>query len=808
MLTPSLLSRLVLADLRRSPVVALVLTCLTGLVVCLAGASVLLMGRTMAATDQLWQAAMPPDVVQMSAGPISAQDAAAIHDWAAQREDVAEAQISRTLPVPVAALSINGTSQASSVLEPAFVTQNPSFDLLVGEDGQVLQPGPGEIALPVHYLVTGEARIGDTVEVHSGEQTITLTVVAFARDAQMNPSLVTSKRLLVSPADYERLDAMLGDEEQIIELRTVAGADAGQVLDAYTDSGLPARGVAVDSSAMRLMNGLSTYLVAAVALAIALLVLGVVALAVRLAVLAGVRADLPQLAALRALGLPRSSLAAMILAKHVTLALVGAVIGLAVCAPLADALGATSLVYLGRPSTSLLMVLSAVGAGVAVLVLVVGGALVALRRELGRPVMTMLRVADGAGSTPGGSGSRRRGPRHRRGTGLLRTLARAPRISPVTWLGARTAVSGQGALLAGVITVATVLMVLPLGVLTTLGDARFSTYLGVGENVELRVDVRQGAADADSLIAELRQDPRVSQIEVRGAEHLALASAAAPGRWDTVPVDAATELLFPPQYISGRAPQGPEEISLSVNQAEALHVREGDEVLMDSLASSATGEGTEDGAEVQRLTLVGTYSDATNGGSTGFVLREVPTEPLWHVINLRLSDGVNVAELAAQLRQDYPGAKVSVPEEFGAQTVGATTTQMRSLVLAACVAGLAVVLLVTVLSTVLHLERSRADLTALASLGMDSTALLRLQLVRAAVLAVSGIVVGQILAAAGGQALLGAALSQMGAPGIRLITNPVLAWGLASAGLVAVVLTGTLIASRSLYNRTLTGQNS
>lgn len=334
MLTPSLLSRPVLADLRRGPVVALVLTCLTGLVVCLAGASVLLIGRTMAATDQLWQAGMPPDVVQMSTGPISAQETAAIHDWAAQREDVAEARISRTLPVPVSALSINGTSQATSVLEPAFVTQNPSFDLLVGEDGQVLQPGPGEIALPVHYLVTGQARIGDTVE------------------------------------------------------------------------------------------------------------------------------------------------------------------------------------------------------------------------------------------------------------------------------------------------------------------------------------------------------------------------------------------------------------------------------------------------------------------------------------------GADVADLAAQLRHDYPGAKVTVPEDFGAQTVGSTTTQMRSLVLAACVAGLAVVLLVTVLSTVLHLERSRADLTALASLGMDSTALLRLQLVRAAVLAASGIVVGQILAAAGGQGLLGAALSQMGAPGIRLITNPALAWGMVSAGLIAIVLAGTLIASRSLYNRSLTGQNS
>ena len=818
MLTPALLRRLVLADLRRGPVVALVLTCLTGLVVCLAGASVLLMGRTMAATDQLWQAAAPPDVVQMSAGPISTQEAEAIRAWAAQRQDVAEAQISRTLPVPGAALWINGTNQASSVLEPAFVTQNPSFDLLVGEDGRVLQPGPGEIALPVHYLVTGQARVGDTVEVRSGGQSVTLRVVAFARDAQMNPSLVTSKRLLVSPADYERLDALLDDEEQLIELRTAAGAEPAQVLDAYTGSGLPTRGVAVDSSAMRLTNGLSTYLVAAVALAIALLVLGVVALAVRLAVLAGVRADLPQLAALRALGLPRSSLTAMVLAKHVTLALVGAVIGLAVCAPVADLLGSTSLVYLGRASTSALMVLSAVGAGAVVLLLVVGGALLGLRRELAVPVMTMLRVADGAGSAPSGAGSGRRGARllrrrhrgaqSRRGTGMLRTLTRLPRLSPTAWLGARTAATGQGALLAGVITMATVLMVLPLGVLTTLGDARFSTYLGVGQDVELRIDVRQGAADTDSLIAGLRQDPRVAQIEVRGALRLDLASGAAPDHWDTVPVEAASELLFPPQYMSGRVPEGPEEIALSVNQAEALGLREGDEVLMASQAGSAAVQGTDESTQVQRLTLVGTYSDATNGGSTGFVLRQVPAEPLWHVINLRLSDGVDAADMAAQLRQDYPGAKVTVPEDFGAQTVGATTTQMRSLVLAACVAGLAVVLLVTVLSTVLHLERSRADLTALASLGMDSTALLRIQLVRAAVLAVSGIVVGQILAAVGGQALLGAALSQMGAPGIRLITDPGLAWGLVSAGLTVVVLAGTLIASRSLYNRTLTGQNS
>ncbi|MCL3778438.1 MULTISPECIES: ABC transporter permease [unclassified Actinomyces] len=820
MLTPSLLARLVLADLRRGPVVALVLALLTALVVALAGASVLLMARTQAATEQLWRAALPPDVVQMSAGPITDRDAEAIHAWAAQRDDVAQSQVSRTLLVPGAGLWIDGDSQAPSVLEPAFVTQNTSFDLLVDEDGQVLDPGPGEVALPVHYLVTGQAALGDTVEVRADGQVIVLTVVAFARDAQMNPSLVTSKRLLVHQTDYERLDALLDDEEQIIELRTTPGASAGQVLDAYTSSGLPAQGVAVDSSALRLMNGLSTYLVAAVALAIALLVLGVAALAVRLAVLAGVRADLPQLAALRALGLSRVSLAELVLAKHVSLALAGGLVGLVACAPLAGTLGASSLAYLGRPPTTPTMVLTVVLTAATVMALVVGGALTALRRELGRPVMVMLRAADGGHDGVDGAGCRRRwslrsrtrtSPRHplprRRGTGLLRAAERLPVLSPVTWLGARSAASTQGALLAGVIAVATVLMVLPLGALTTLTDARFSTYLGVGQGAQLRVDVRQGAADVDALVESLRTDPQVRQVEVRGAQRLELASAATPGAWDTVPVEAATELVFTPHYVTGRAPQGPGEIALSASQAGALDVSVGQQVLMAQQAGAGMPVPA-GGTPADRLTLVGTYSDVTNGGSTGFVLRALPPEPLWHVINMRLADGVEAATLADRIRQAHPGAKVTVPEEFAVQTVGSTTTQVRGLVLAATLAGLGIVLLVTVLSTVLHLERIRPDLTALAGVGMDRGALLRIQVVRAAVLACCGIVVGQVMAAAGGQALLGTALARMGAPGVSLMTRAGLTWGPVPAGIVAVVMAGTLIATRSLHPRTLTGRTS
>ena len=823
------LTTVVRAELRGARTVAVVLTLLIALVAALASASVLLLARTQAATARLWQEAQPPDVVQMSSGPLTPAETASIAAWAGSRDDVTAYQVSRTLPVAPSDLWIDGVNQADSVLDPAFVTQNPDFDILVGQDGAPVDVEPGEVALPVHYLVIGQAALGDRIEVRSAHGTLTLTVTAFVRDAQMNPSVVTSKRLLVSASDFARLDEVIDSEEQLIEFRTTDSRAARAVLDAYTASGLPARGVAVDASVLRLMNGLSVYLVVAVTLLVALLILAVAATAVRLAVLAAVEEDLPQLAALRAVGAPRRTLYSLVLSRYVLLGGCGGLLGTAAGPWLAAALGDTALVYLGTPPTTPLMVAGSLAGVVAVVGAVVLGALLALRRHLSRPVADMLASAEAGG--PRGvrsSGPRtvparlsgavagllRRRPGRRRGTGMARTLTRFPALGPTAWLGIRSARTAQGALLAGVVAVAIVLMVLPVNVLTTLTDPRFSTYLGVGEDVQVRIDIRPGAADPSSLTQTLREDPRVPRLEVReaarwevraahpstGAGSAAAPAADDPEAWTAVPVEVAHELVFPPHYEAGRSPQSGDEIALSYNQAKASGVAVGDEVLL-----RAPGDA---GGETVALAVVGVYSDLMNGGSTATMVTTAGTgapdptgpaapggaTPLWHVVNVALADGVDPGAWAEGIRAVYPGAKVTLPAEFGTQTVGSTVVQVRVLTLAAVMAGTGVVLLVTVLSTVLSLERARPDLVALRSVGASRAQRRRVQVVRAGIVAASGIAVGEVVAAAVGHSVLGAALGALGAPGIGLFTRPLLVAGALPALLAAAVLAGTALA--------------
>ena len=189
-----MLLRLLKADLARGRAVAAVLVGLVTLAVALASASASLIIDTVSAADRLSERARVPDLVQMHTGEA---DSRVIAQWADSRADVEDHMVMRTLPVPRAQLSIGGAVQASSYLEPAFVTAPERIDLLLDENGDRVLPGPGQVYLPVHYKAAGLAQAGDTVTVDTGEWRIDLRVAGFLRDAQMNAAMVPSKRLVV-----------------------------------------------------------------------------------------------------------------------------------------------------------------------------------------------------------------------------------------------------------------------------------------------------------------------------------------------------------------------------------------------------------------------------------------------------------------------------------------------------------------------------------------------------------------------------------------------------------------------------------
>ena len=194
-----MLMRLLKADLARGAVVAATLTALIALTATLMSAGTSLVVDSLSATHRLSQRARLPDLVQMHSGRIDDRDLQAIETWVQARSDVTDHEVITTLPVARQELSINGVNQSESYNEPAFVTSPKHLDLLLDDDGEPVSPGPGEVVLPIHYRAINSADVGDTVTVSSAGRTTTLTVVGFARDAQMNAAMIPSKRLVVSP---------------------------------------------------------------------------------------------------------------------------------------------------------------------------------------------------------------------------------------------------------------------------------------------------------------------------------------------------------------------------------------------------------------------------------------------------------------------------------------------------------------------------------------------------------------------------------------------------------------------------------
>ena len=471
-----MLTRLLKADLARGAVVAATLTALIALAATLMSAGTSLIVDSLSATSRLSTQAKLPDLVQMHTGTV---DSETINQWAATRSDIADHEVIKTLPVPRQELTINGRNQSESYSEPAFVTSPKRLDLLLDDQGNPVDPRPGEVVLPIHYRAIEAADVGDTVTVTAGGRTTTLKVVGFARDAQMNAAMITSKRLVVSPKEF-----------------TLAGsARPGTVISSYKEAGLPSNGINISASMIQLMNSLNTMLIVAVALVVAIVLAVVAILALRYTVLAAIESDLAQIAVLKAIGAPHSRIRSLYVIKYLALSAVGAIIGYAAGQPLAAQLEAPTTLYLGTPPRTVWSVGIPILAVLVLAAIIVGFTWLSLRR-VGR-ISTIEALHSGT------SASLR--PRRQRWR-----LSSVRRLPVQVWLGAREALRPSNALLLGVLALCTFTMVLPTNVSTTLSNPQIATYLGVGQ-ADLRIDVRTGVQDLATVDKEVDSDPRITR---------------------------------------------------------------------------------------------------------------------------------------------------------------------------------------------------------------------------------------------------------------------------------------------------------
>lgn len=595
-------------SLRRTPVTTVVLVLFVALCSMLAASAGALILTATGASSALMERARAPHFMQMHAGPV---DGARMADFAEGHPAVEQWAVVPMLNVDGAAIRVTGddgtdTTLAAGLQDNSFVAQNPGFDQLLDTDGQVIDPEPGTVWLPLYYLQELDLQVGQTLAVAAPGSTTELTIAGFLRDSQMNSSYASSKRLLVAQRDLDALTGAMGEAamiEHLVEFRVTSTDAIGQLETDYRAAGLEANGPSLTWSLFLLANSLSEGILAGIVILVTLLLVAIALLCVRFTLLTTIEQDYRQIGVLKAIGVRDRDLRRLYLHRYRAMALVGAALGLVASAGLSHLLLARTRLMMGTTGRTLPALLL----GLALGAIIVGIVVLAVRRTLRRTelVSPVQAIRSGAAST--GRSRARRFPR-----ALSVTDSR---LATSDVLGARDLLGRAGlyAVPLVIFSLAAFILVVPQSLWTTATRPDFVSYMGIGVS-DMRADIPQGASPerAGRLVADLAADPRVqAHAELATAAYTATDPA---GKKVTVKIESGDLHTFPVRYQDGRPPATDTEIGMSRLQAEVLGASIGDVVTVVPV-SPVDGE-----PQPMDLTVSGIYQDISNGGRTSKML--------------------------------------------------------------------------------------------------------------------------------------------------------------------------------------------
>ena len=787
---PAVLRTLTLNALRRSPVVAAVLVLFVALSAMLASSAGALVVSASGAGESLMQQARTPHFLQMHAGEV---DEGRMAEFAAGNEHVEQFAVVPMLNVEGTAIRVVGdgvdTTLAAGLQDNSFVAQSPDFDFLLDTDGQVIQPEPGTVWLPLYYRELLDLSAGQTLTLTGpdGADAASLTVAGFLRDSQMNSSYASSKRLLVDQSDLDGLRKALGaaaTTEHLIQFRLTEPGAAAQFETAYREAGLEANGPTITWSLFVLVNSLSAGMTAAVLLLVTVLLVAIALLCVRFTLLTTIEHDYREIGVLKAIGVRDRDLRRLYSRPYLVMATGGAVVGLMASFALNQVLLRDVHLFMGPtgrtlPVVLLSVVLSALAVGV------VGVAVRRLLRRLAQvsPVQAIRTGAASTGATRGRSGpawlSVARSPLRTNLLLGLRDLARQPGLYVVPLV---------------IYTLASSILILPQNLYTTARSPEFITYMGAGVS-DLRVDVQQPAdpARATELGASLAADPRVSRHVV-----LSTASYTAPdatGRPVPVKLESGDLAAFPVTYVEGRIPQAQDEVALSSMQADALGAAVGDRIVV-TPSPGAGADDARDGIPLD-LSVSGVYQDVTNGGRTAKMLApHTSAEVMWSIVYADFVSGTDVPSAIAGILAEHPDLKVSSVRDYVDATIGGTIAALRDASVAALAVGLLVGTLITALFMRMLMARDSFAIATLRALGFRDGQVSLQYVVRSVLVLAAGVVLGAVVAATLGGRLAGLLLSAIGISQLHLVANPWRAYVATPLVLLVAVVAATLVSSR------------
>ena len=696
-------------DIHQNKLLSVVTTVFMAISAMLIALTAGLLIHLLGAIDHLMVQAQTPDFLQMHTGEIDREE---VRRFAEAHTEVREWQICGFLNLENGTVSLGGHSLANSTQDKGLCIQNEGFDYLLDMEDRLPLVLQGEVYVPVCYRALYDLHIGDTMQIGDDE----LEIAGFIRDSQMNSMMSSSKRFLVSEADYENIKGQ-GEEEYLIEFLLQEGADAGAFGTAYASEGLPANGPTITGGLIRMMNALSDGMMILVIFLASIIVVLISMLCIRFILSLSMEKDKKEVGMLKALGIGEKEIRQLYFAKYILLSVCGAIVGLLLSYLLkAPLIKQMKELYGGAENGW-------------------QSGIVSIPAVLLTEGMILLFI------------------RH--------CLKKTERLSALEALFSKQKEKKnvRQYLLIGFVTAACAFLILvPQNLYSTLSSSEFVTYMGIG-NGEIRIDVRQTEninQTTEQVVKKLESDPRVGQHTVLQTKNYP--AYLADGRMYNLNVEVGDHTVFPVSYVKGTAPVTETELALSSLNAKELGLSVGDHLQLLI------------GSEKRTYTICGIYSDITNGGKTakaGGAAMQDETPVMWSILYVSLNPSVQSEQWLAEYNGD--GVKAVDIADYVMQTYGQTLQEIR---LASGVAtGAAVVIIFAVVTLFMRLivEKNRYAVSLQKALGLTNASIQKEYMKEGLLSAAAGVMAGLLIGGIWGEDLCGIIIRSFGADGFRFV---------------------------------------
>lgn len=691
--------------------------------------------------SSMYETANPPHFLQMHEGDVSQDD---LDDFNSSYSGITHWQTIPMINVYGEELCVsNETGKQFTLsdcrLDISLVRQNDEYDVLLDENRDRLEMQEGRIGVPVILLDQFDIEIGDIVTLNSKGMVKEFIVSDYVYDGQMNSTLCSSTRFLISDADFSTMSGNVGETEYLIEAWF---ADSGQAADYQTayeqsDKNLPKNGQAITYTMIFLLSALTDLLMAVVFLLAGILLMIIALVCLRYAVLAELEEDMREIGTMKAMGIPEKGIRNLYLGKIRVLTAAGCGIGFLLGFFMTALITGHISRTFGNQSFGSMSICMAVLTAAAVYGIILIFSKKILRRLKKAGVIDLMVTEKGFG----------------RGTAAHDGLRRSKKLPVSLLIGLYEVRHGYG-IVFGLLLIVSFLIVIPIRTVQTMENREFVTYMGSAE-CDLLVEAGQGEnlearrALAEKVLLEEAEQGAIQNVDT--LRRVRLQAVRSDGEVIGIHIDTGRSAGAGLKYLDGKNPASDTEIALSYLMADELGKSVGDAV--DILVSG----------EKRRFIVCGIYQDVTSGGRTAKTCSGFPEEQAEkYEFALTLSQG-NADNLAFRLRKKLgSGYSIENMEEFLGQTLGGVTAQVRQAERAVLWIGICLTVLITALFLRLRIARYAAALSAKKAIGIPFAEIWKQELYPVLLAGGFGSVCGIVLAELSGDRLISALFQMLG----------------------------------------------